>query len=128
SFARTLIRILSLNANRRPWDFAPSNSDAACDLLQPDHAGELTHFALLILAELHQQRERRRDQLLDLFAIDVDRRRAAAALLAHLALLAADHIAQRNLDGGPVFRLLRRQSETVSQARDLAFIEQAGRL
>ncbi len=48
------------------------------DFFQADDAGERAHFALLVLAQLEQQRHRRRLQLLHLFGIGIDRRAGGA--------------------------------------------------
>ncbi len=47
-------------------------SNRGRDLVEPNDAGELAHFFLLVFAELEQQRHRRRFQLLDLFGIRID--------------------------------------------------------
>ena len=48
-------------------------SDHRGDFFQADDAGERAHFALLVFAQLEQQRHRRRFQLLDFFGLGIDR-------------------------------------------------------
>lgn len=47
----------------------PGASDHGGYFFQPDDAGERAHFALLVFAELEQQRHRRRFQLLDFLGV-----------------------------------------------------------
>src|SRR5690349_11424825 len=79
----------------------PKALDLRRDLLQSDYADQQTHLALLLFAELPDQRRRRLDQPLHLGAVDVEGVGDARASLE----VAAAELAQRGGDRRPVCRL-----------------------
>ena len=100
------------------------NSDHRGYFFQPDDAGERAHFALLVFAQLEQQRHRRRFQLLHFFGLGIDRHAGRIGIGLPLRVNLAGDRAQRGLDRRPVGFLRRRKFQALLDPGDLDVAQQ----
>src|SRR3954471_13585487 len=107
---------------RTPIASPPSNQRR--DRSKPDDMRQRADFALLVFAQLEQERHRYRFQLLHFGPLGIDRRPGGGGIGLAGGVDLSRNGAQRAFDAGPVLLLRRRQFQPLLDAGDLDVAEQ----
>jgi hypothetical protein len=102
----------------------PRRSNLRRYLFEPDDTGKRAHFALLILAQLKQQRHRGRFQLLDFRGVGIDRCAGRVRIGLATGVNLSRYSAQRAFHRRPIGFLIQRKLEALLDAGDLHIAEQ----